>query len=239
MAIRYLDGTLYGIGLGPGAADLMTLRAQRLLRACPVLAYPQPDSGPSFARSIASDIIPAGIVEIPIVIPMRPELYPATDVYDRAARDIAEHLAKGRDVALLCQGDPLFYGSFLNLQSRLAKRCTIKIVPGVSSLTACAASAGRPLCARNDSLMILPATLDSKALGDHIAAMESCVIIKVGRHLRKIRALLAAEGLLAQATLIIHASLPGEQVMPLAEAPDNPPYFSTILVSRNDDPQHG
>ncbi len=231
-----MNGTLRGIGLGPGAPDLMTLRAHRLISTCQVLAYPQPDTGPSLARTIARDIIPSGIVEIPIIIPMRPEAHAAAAIYDQAARDITDHLGKGQDVVLLCQGDPLFYGSFLHLQSRLAGHCTIEIIPGVSSLTACAAAAGQPLGAHTDSLMVLPATLDTATLAARIATTEMCVIIKVGRHLERIRTLLAARGLLAEATLIIHASLHDERVIPLAEAPMDPPYFSTILLSRHDSP---
>ncbi len=236
MALQDVKGTLFGIGLGPGAADLMTLRAERLIRTCQVLAYPKPDTGPSFARSIASTVIPEDIVEIPITIPMRPELYPATHAYDQAARSIAEYLRKGTDVVLLCQGDPMFYGSFLNLQSRLADHYPIDVVPGVSSMTACAAAAGLPLSARTAPLIILPATLDRAILKDRFRSTDSCVIIKVGRHVNKIRDLLKSEGLLSRATLVIHASLEDEQIMPLAEAPANPPYFSTILVTRHDVP---
>jgi len=226
-----MNGLLYGVGLGPGSADLITIRASRLISTCQVLAYPKPDNCESFARSIAKDIIPPDITEIPIEIPMQEGLFPAHSVYDRVAVDISRHLDAGRDVVTICQGDPLFYGSFMYLFARLSKRHRVEIVPGVSSLTACAAAAGHPLCARHESLCIIPATLDHQDLYDRLAVAESCAIVKVGRHLPKVRSVLADLDLVSRSVLVTHATLPSEQVMALSDAPDNPPYFSTILVA--------
>ena len=150
-----MSGTLYGVGVGPGDPELITLKAARLIAAAPVIAYPAPDTGSSFARRIAADVIPETVLEIPMIVPMRTERFPAQDVYAQAAAEISGHLQAGRDVVVLCEGDPLFYGSFMYLFVRLADEHRTEIVPGVSSLGACAAALARPLVARNDTLTVL------------------------------------------------------------------------------------
>ena len=231
-----MTGTLYGIGVGPGDPELMTLKACRLIAAAKVVAYPAPDTGDSFARRIAADIIPAEAEEIPMVVPMRAERFPAQQVYAEAAEMIATHLDQGTDVAVLCEGDPFFYGSFMYLFSRLTDRFPVEIVPGVSSLTACAAALKRPLTARNDVLTVLPGPLPDNKLRKRIEAAQAIAIMKVGRHLGRIRALLDDMGLTANAGYIERASLGTEHVSKLADAPDNAPYFSMILIYKGTDP---
>ncbi len=231
-----MTGTLYGIGVGPGDPELMTLKAHRLIAAARVVAYPAPDDGDSFARRIAAGTIPEGAEEIPMIVPMRAERFPAQRVYAAAAERIAGHLEQGTDVAVLCEGDPFFYSSFMYLFARLATRFPVEIVPGVTSLTACAAALKRPLTARNDVLTVLPGPLADAALRPRIEAAEAIAIIKVGRHLGRIRALLEAMGLTANAGYIERASLGEEHVSPLEEAPEKAPYFSMILIYKGDDP---
>jgi len=228
---------LYGLGVGPGDPELVTLKAARILQACPVVAYPAPDDGVSFARSIDADLMPAGVTEIPMVIPMRTERYPAFEVYDAAAGTIGGHLDAGRDVAVLCEGDPFFYGSFMYLFSRLAGRYRIEIVPGVTSLTACAAALGRPLAGRNDVLSVVPATLDEGALRDRLEAADAAAIIKLGRHLDKVRRVLDHLGLTGRAGYVERATLPNQKAVPLARLDvEMAPYFSMILVYRGGEP---
>ncbi|HJY49750.1 MAG TPA: SAM-dependent methyltransferase, partial [Stellaceae bacterium] len=139
---------------------------------------------------------------------------------------------EGRDVALLCQGDPLFYGSFINVFPRLAGRYQIEIVPGVSSLTACAAAAATPLVSRDDTLAVIPATLDEDQIAARLAASESVAIVKLGRHIAKVRRVLDRLGLLDGAVCIEHATLPTQRVAPFACInPDLAPYFSTVLIA--------
>jgi precorrin-2/cobalt-factor-2 C20-methyltransferase len=229
-------GTLYGVGVGPGDPELMTLKAARLIRAARVVAYPAPDTGESFARSIAAGLIAPGAAEIPIVVPMRPDRFPAQEVYGEAARAIAAHLDEGADVVVLCEGDPFFYGSFMYLHARLAARHPVEVVPGVSSLGACAAALGRPLVARNGVLSVLPGPLPDAELAPRIEAADAVAIMKVGRHMPRLRALVGALGLAPRAAYVERASLPEARACPLAEAPDEAPYFSMILVSRTEDP---
>ena len=153
-------GILYGVGTGPGDPELITRRAWRLIETAHVIAYPAPDTGDSFARAIASDAIAENAIEIPMVVPMRTGRAPAQSIYDTAAGTIATHLDAGSDVVVLCEGDPLFYGSFMYLLARLKDSYDVEIIPGVTSLTACAAAHAHPLVARNDILTILPGPLD-------------------------------------------------------------------------------
>src|ERR1700675_1040234 len=131
-------GRLFGLGLGPGDPELVTLKALRLLRAAPVVAYPAPDYGDSFARQIVAEWLAPGRREIATRFPMRPGKPPAA-IYQAAATKLAAVLDAGDDIACLCQGDPLFYGSFAGILTRLAVRYQVTVVPGVSSLGACAA----------------------------------------------------------------------------------------------------
>jgi len=225
------SGRLYGLGVGPGDPELLTLKALRLLRAVPVVAYPAPERGNSFARSIVAAWIERHQREIAIRFPMRPGP-PPVEIYDGAAAKLAAELEDGRDVALLCQGDPLFYGSFINVFTRLAGRYQIEIVPGVSSLTACAAAAATPLVSRDDTLAVIPATLDEDQIAARLAASESVAIVKLGRHIAKVRRVLDRLGLLDGAVCIEHATLPTQRVAPFACInPDLAPYFSTVLIA--------
>ena len=225
------SGRLYGVGVGPGDPELLTLKALRLLRAVPVVAYPAPDHGDSFARSIVAAWIERHQREISIRFPMRPGPPPVA-IYDDAAAALATELDAGHDVALLCQGDPLFYGSFINVFTRLADRYQIEIVPGVTSLTACAAAAAIPLVSRDDTLAVIPATLEEDQIAARLVASDTAAIIKLGRHLRKVRRVLNRLGLLDSAAYAEHATLPTQRVALLsAIESDEAPYFSMVLIA--------
>ncbi len=231
-----MTGTLYGIGLGPGDPELMTLKAHRLISSAEVIAYPAPDSGESFARSIAAEAIPARAREIPIVVPMRVERFPAQEIYDRAAAEIADVLATGQDVVTLCEGDPFFYGSFMYLFERLSDRFKIEIVPGVTSLTACASQLRRPLTSRNDVLTVIPGPLPDADIRRRIEAAEAVAIMKVGRHLERLKALLRDMDLIDRAGYVERASLAEQKVHRLVDLEaDNAPYFSMILIYKGDE----
>lgn len=225
-----MTGKLYGLGVGPGDPELMTLKAHRLLQTCPVVAYPAPDTGPSFARSIAAEYLTDSKTEYPIVVPMRVERFPAQSVYDSAAKDIAGFLTGGSDVAVLCEGDPFFYGSFMYLYERLAGRFDCEIVPGVSSMMAGAAALKRPLAARNDILTVIPGPLPDEEIRQRLDGADAAVIIKIGRHFRRIRTLLDHQGLVGNAGYLERISLQQERILPLADAEGDAPYFSMILI---------
>lgn len=225
-------GQLYGLGLGPGDPELVTLKALRLLRAARVVAYPAPKGGDSFARSIVAQWITPAQREIAIDFPMRPGPPPAA-LYDSAAATLAAELDHGHDVAFLCQGDPFFYGTFAAIYTRLAPRYAVQVVPGVSSLTACAAAAGLPLAQRDETLTVIPATLAEDELERRLATAETAAVIKLGRHVGKLRRVLAGLGLLDGAIYIERATQERQRIARLAEIdPDSAPYFALALVRR-------
>ena len=226
-------GRLYGLGIGPGDPELITLKALRLLQSVPVLAYPAPEEGESLARRIVAPHLPGSQEEIAIRMPMLVSRFPAQEVYDWAASALGKHLAAGRDVAVLCEGDPFFYGSFMYLFGRMAERFAVEVVPGVSSLTACAATLGAPLAARNDVLAILPAPLDEALLTARLQEADAAAFIKVGRHFGKIRRLLQDMGLAENARYIEHATMGNQKILPLdAVTAEAVPYFSMILMHK-------
>jgi len=229
--------TFYGIGVGPGDPELLTLKARRIISTVPVIAYPKTDSGDSMARRIAAPHVPSGVVELPVALPMVVDREPARGAYDQAARAIATHLSAGRDVAFLCEGDPFFYGSFMYLHQRLDRDFQCEVVPGVPSLMAAAAVAGRPLASRNDVMTVLPAPLDTDKLRAAIAGSDSVAIVKVGRHFSRIRTLLRDAGLAKHAVIVARATHPDQRITPLIEIPEgDQPYFSTILVYKGGEP---
>jgi len=231
-----MSGTLYGVGLGPGDPELMTLKAHRLISTASTIAYPAPDTGESFARAIAADAIPPGVREIPIVVPMRTDRFPAREIYDKAAEEIADVLESGEDVVTLCEGDPFFYGSFMYLFERLSERFPIEIVPGVTSLTACAAQLRRPLTSRNDVMTVIPGPLPDEDIRQKIEAAQAVAIMKVGRHFVRLKALLTDMGLIGKAGYVERASLPEQKVLRLIDVQaETAPYFSMILIYKGDE----
>jgi precorrin-2/cobalt-factor-2 C20-methyltransferase len=198
-----------------------------------VLAWPAPEEGPSLARAIVAAHLPGNQREIAIRMPLLPARFPADDVYDNAALEIGEALDTGHDVAVICEGDPFFYGSFMYLFGRLAGDYQIEIIPGVSSLTACAAALGAPLSAKNDVLTVIPGPLDAVTMKQRMVEADAVAIIKVGRHLEKIRGVIDELGLSGNARYIERATMEGQRIVPLADVDDcDAPYFSMILVHK-------
>jgi precorrin-2/cobalt-factor-2 C20-methyltransferase len=224
-------GRLLGVGVGPGDPELLTLKAVRVLNESPVIAYVSADGRPSMARRIAAQHLAPGRREINIALPMQliPEM--AQAAYDEGAARIGAELERGRDVALLCEGDPFIYSSFAQLFERLGERYPTEFVPGVASFTAAAAAALTPLVSRTQTLMVLPATLPRTELSAHLGRADVTVILKLGRHFAKVRGLVAELGLLEHAIYVEHASATRERVVRLIDLViDEAPYFSLLLV---------
>jgi precorrin-2/cobalt-factor-2 C20-methyltransferase len=211
----------------------VTLKALRLLRAAAIVAYPAPKGGESFARSIVAEWLRPDQREIAIDFPMRPGPPPAS-LCDRAAATLAAELERGHDVVFLCQGDPFFYGSFAAIFTRLAPRYRVSVVPGVSSLTACAAAAATPLVQRDETMTVIPATLPESELIRRLAQSEAAAIIKLGRHAGKVRHVLTGLGLIDSVLYVERASQARERVGRFADIdPANVPYFAMALVPGN------
>ena len=232
-------GKLFGIGVGPGDPELVTLKATRLLHEAEVVAHFSKSGETGHARRIAEGYLGPDTVELRFNYPYTTEIPKGsasyrdamTSFYDRAATDIAAVLDGGRDVALLCEGDPLFYGSFMYVNDRLAERYRTEIVPGVTAMTACWSRAGTPMARGDDCLSVLAGTLEEDAILRHLKSSDASVIMKVGRHLPKIRRALDRAGLLDRAILVEQGSMPGERIVPLSDCDSgDAPYFSLVLV---------
>ncbi len=232
-------GTLTGVGLGPGDPDLLTVKAVRALEAAPVVSYFAKRGRRGNARTIADRWIPTGVAELPLHYPVTVEIpfdhpdYVAalSAFYAEAAELLASHLEAGRDVALLCEGDPLFYGSFMHLYVRLRERFPCAVVPGVTGMSGCWTAAGVPMTWGDDVLTVVPGTLPAGPLAARLASADAAVVMKLGRNLPKVRAALAEAGLLERAVYVERGTMAAEVVMPLTDKRDDAaPYFSIVLV---------
>lgn len=234
--MKNITGQIWGIGVGPGDPDLITLKAHRILQVADVIAYPAPAGSDSLVRSIAAPHIPTGAEEFVISTPMDVARHPAQDVYDWATDEIGKMADAGKSVAILCEGDPFFYGSFMYLYSRLSGSYDVKVVPGVSSINACAAELGIPLAARSDVISAIPATLDAETLKVRLRAADTASIIKAGRHLKKVKQVLDALGVSDNAMYIERATMDNQRILPLSQvSEDTAPYFSMIIVQLGGD----
>ena len=226
-----MTGKLYGIGVGPGAPDLITIRGWRIITGAPVIAYPAPDTGSSFARSIVAACIREDHIEIPIVVPMRIERFPAADVYDKACMEIASHLDAGRDVAVLCEGDPFFYGSFMHLYERLRHDVPVEVVPAITGMSGAWTATGAPITWGDDILTVLMGTLPEETLTAQMRETDALVVMKIGRNIDKVRRALQASGKYDKAWLVEFATMPNQTVQKLSDAAGKvTPYFSIIVV---------
>ncbi len=224
-------GRLYGLGIGPGDPELITVKALRLLRAVPVVAYPISDKNQQgLARSLVLEYIRPEQIEVPMYFPFKLELS-SQPYYDKAAATLAEYLSRGQDVAVLCEGDPFFYGTFMYIYNRLSTRFPTEVVPGVSSMMASAAALGVPLTYRNDVYMVLPAILSAEVLKAKLAVADAAVIIKLGRHCEKVLGVLKELGLSERAKYIERATMNNQRIIPINQLnPTEVPYFSMIVV---------
>ncbi|MFI6878488.1 precorrin-3B C(17)-methyltransferase [Streptomyces sp. NPDC050400] len=237
-------GRLYGVGLGPGDPELMTVAAVKAIASADVIAYHCARHGRSIARSIAAEHIREDQIEERLMYPLTVETtdHPGgyrgalDDFYAEAAATLAAHLDAGRTVAVLAEGDPLFYGSYQHMHKRLADRYDATVIPGVTSISAAAARLGEPLCEDKETLTIIPGTLPEDELAARVAAADSAVVMKLGRTFTKVCAAMESSGRLDDARYVERAFMAGERTGRLADIdPDSVPYFSVaVLPSRID-----
>lgn len=232
-------GTLHGVGVGPGDPELVTVRAARLIGSAPVLAFFAKKGRRGHARTIVDAYVRPGTEELPLHYPLTTEMSFADPLYVRevggfyaeAAEALATHLAAGRDVVLIAEGDPLFYGSFMHLYVRLKDRFPVRITPGVTGFSGCASAAGLPMTWGDDVLAVLPGTLDEDDLTARLQGADAAVIMKLGSNFPKVRRAIVRAGLADRAVYIERGSMEGEVVLPLTEKVDDAsPYFSLILI---------
>lgn len=232
-------GVLYGVGLGPGDPELVTVKAARLISEADVVAYHCARHGRSIARSVAEPYLRDGQLEERLMYPVTTETtnHPGgyegaiAEFYELAAKRLAEHLDEGRDVVLLCEGDPFFYGSYMYMHERLTDRYEAHVVPGVTSVSGASAELGRPLAQRDEVLTLLPGTLPAPELARRLADTEAAAVLKLGRTFGAVHEALSEAGRLDEAYYVERASWQVQRVEPLADVdPETVPYFSLAVV---------
>ena len=232
-------GKLLGVGVGPGDPELITLKAVRALEGADVVVHFSKAGQSGNARTTAARYLRPGIRELTLTFPVTTEL-PRDEpgycnairaFYDAAARDVAGHLDDGRTVAVVCEGDPLFYGSYMHLHVRLAHRFRTEVVAGVSGMSGCWSAVGTPIAQGDDVFTVLPGTLAQDELERRLAGADAVVVIKLGRNLPKVRRALERTGRLAQAVYVERGTMADEKAISLADKPDDcAPYFAVVLV---------
>lgn len=232
-------GALIGVGLGPGDPELVTMKAVRLIGEATVISYFAKRGRVSHARGIAERYFPARVEELPLLYPVTTEI-PFEDpayvsalagFYEESAARIAALLDAGRDVTLLCEGDPLLYGSFMHMFTRLDGSYRVEICAGVAGMSGCFAAARQPMTWGDDVLTVLPATLDEETLAERLSKTDAAVVMKLGGNFPKLRRAMKRAGVADRAIYVERGTMAGQKIMPLSEKSDDAaPYFSMALV---------
>jgi len=234
-----VSGRLTGVGTGPGDPELLTLKAVRALSEADVVAHFAKRGNDGNARRIVAAHLKPGIIELPLLYPVTTEIETSyedyrsaiTGFYEDSAAAVGAHLSAGRNVAVLSEGDPLFYGSYMHLHVRLAHLHSTEVIPGVTAMSGCWSEVGVPIAQGDDILTVLPGTLAEDELARRLLDVDAAVIMKVGRNLPKIRRALKAAGKLSRAIYVERGTMASRTNMKLADKPDDrAPYFSLVLV---------
>lgn len=232
-------GTLIGVGLGPGDPELVTVKAARLIGEAKVVAYFAKRGRMSHARSIAECYFSRPLEELPLLYPVTTEIpfddpaYVAAlaNFYEESATRIGSFLKQGQDVTLLCEGDPLLYGSFMHIFTRLDGLFRVEICAGVSGMSGCFAAARQPMTWGDDVLTVLPATLDEDTLAERLSKTDAAVVMKLGGNFPNLRRAMKRAGVADRAIYVERGTMPGEKIMPFNEkSDDSAPYFSMVLA---------
>jgi precorrin-2/cobalt-factor-2 C20-methyltransferase len=234
------EGRLIGVGVGPGDPELLTLKAVRALQSADVVAHFAKAGNPSNARATAERFLQPTARELPLLYPFTTERSTSDAAYrsgieqffDESAVLVAEQLAAGRVVAVLSEGDPLFFGSYMHLHIRLMSRFRTEVIPGVTAMSGCWSAAGLPIVQGNDVLTVLPGTLEQAELVRRLRQNDPTVVMKLGRNLPKVRRSLIESNRLDNAIYVERGTMQNERLMPLAEkSDDTAPYFAIVLVT--------
>jgi precorrin-2/cobalt-factor-2 C20-methyltransferase len=231
-------GRIICCGLGPGSPDLMSVRADREIRAATQVAYFRKKGRPGQARRIVDGMLANNVREYPMEYPVTIELAFDGEEYARSLAgfydewaDRLEALARERDVVVLCEGDPFFYGSFMHLHTRLQGRAAIDVIAGIPGMAGCWNKVGQAIALGDDVMTVLMGTLSEAELERRAHNADALVIMKTGRNLGKIRRALAAAGRLGEAWLIEHGTMPGERIARLGDVDvADCAYFAIVLV---------
>jgi precorrin-2/cobalt-factor-2 C20-methyltransferase len=234
------SGRLIGVGVGPGDPDLLTLKAVRAIEGADIVAHFAKAGKAGNARAIVTRFLRPGVTVLPLLYPITTEQpsdgaeYRSAiqEFFDESASVVAAHLEAGRTVAVLSEGDPLFFGSYMHLHIRLMKRFPTDVIPGVTAMSGCWSAAGLAIAQGDDVLTVVPGTLEECELIRRFRQNDPTVVMKIGRNLPKVRRALIAAGRLGHATYVERGTMDNERLMPLMEKPDDAaPYFAVVLVA--------
>ena len=235
-----MTGTVYGVGLGPGDPELMSVRAHRLLTNARHVAYFRKAGRAGQARTLAGDFVPGDAVEFAMEYPVTTEIPLADPAYNETLSpfyaQVTDHLAAlalaGEDIVVLCEGDPFFYGSFMHLHARLRDRIPVEVVPAITGMSAAWTATGLPITWGDDVLTVVMGTLSEADLARHMEAADALVVMKIGRNFPKIVRALQAAAKADRAWLVEYAAMPGQTVRRLSDVPADhvAPYFSIVVV---------
>ena len=235
-----MTGSVYGIGLGPGDPELISVKAHRILTGARHVAFFRKAGRPGQARTLADSLMPEGAVEHPMEYPVTTEI-PVTDpaynealsgFYSDCVANLIKLVEAGEDVVVLCEGDPFFYGSFMHLYERLKDRINVEVVPAITGMSAAWTATGAPITWGDDVLTVLMGTLSGDELARRMGDTDALVVMKIGRNLAKVRAALAEAGRADDAWFVENASMPAQTVQKLGDVPQDykAPYFSIVIV---------
>ena len=232
-------GTIYGVGLGPGSPDLLSVKADRLVRQAKHVAFFRKAGRPGHARQIAAPLLAESVIEFPMEYPVTTEI-PLSDpryndvlasFYETCCAHLLSLTQAGEDVIVLCEGDPFFYGSFMHIYSRMKDHCPVEVVPAITGMSAAWTATGAPITWGDDILTVLMGTLDADTLQDQLRHTNAAVIMKIGQNLPKVREALHAADRYDKAFIVEYAAMPNQTVQPLSDyEATRAPYFAIIII---------
>ncbi len=232
-------GKIYGVGVGPGAVDLLSVRAEKLVREAKYIAFFRKAGRAGHARQIASTLLSKDVIELAMEYPITTEI-PLSDqrysevlseFYKKYSNKIISLSQTGIDLVILCEGDPFFYGSFMHIYSRVKDKCPVEVVPAITGMSAAWTATDIPITWGDDILTVLMGTLDKTTLENQLQDTNAAIIMKIGRNLPKIKKALERTGRFYDAFIVEYAAMDKQTVQRLSDYnTENAPYFSIIIL---------
>ena len=232
-------GKIYGVGVGPGAVDLLSVRADKLVREAKYIAFFRKAGRAGHARQIASTLLSKDVIELAMEYPITTEI-PLSDqrysevlseFYKKYSNKIISLSQTGIDLVILCEGDPFFYGSFMHIYSRVKDKCPVEVVPAITGMSAAWTATDIPITWGDDILTVLMGTLDKTTLENQLQNTNAAIIMKIGHNLPKIKKALERTGRFYDAFIVEYAAMDKQTVQRLSDYnTENAPYFSIIIL---------